>query len=234
MYQPHPSPILKSLFSLKPFQGAEPKSATFLFVGLDANYDEEIELKPIFKDVLSYHENGVKFWNQRGVHHPFLLPQYSGDGHRYHRSFARIGFRPEHATLVSFVELLDFPTVGRSSLTVQDLDPKYLQHLNSLILEGSAKYIFLSAGVARLMKISKQFPWLRAVTGSAGILPVIHSDGLRTVYLHLHFSNYGKFQKQMDLEADAIRSLLFKSGVEVAGRANVEENSPITDQPNRL
>lgn len=69
--------------------------ATFLFVGLDANYSPDLEASPSFQSVLEYHEDGVAFWRRYGVHHPFLLPEYRGDGRRYHRTFAKIGFKPK-------------------------------------------------------------------------------------------------------------------------------------------
>jgi hypothetical protein len=41
-----------------------------------------------------------------------------------------------------------------------------------------------------------------------GTLPVLHDDGQRRVYRHLHFSNYGKFEAQLRAEAEAIRALI--------------------------
>lgn len=183
----------------------------FLFVGLDANYDADIEHSPIFQSVLEYHQDGVAFWHRNGVHHPFLLPQYSGDGRHYHRNFARIGFEPRHASFVSFVELLHVPSVGRNKkLAPQDLDPLHLLMINSAILDGQAQHIFISAGVARLMRASGSFPWLSRNTLSPTVLPVLYRQGHRSVYLHLHFSNYGKFQLRLEAEATAIASLLAK------------------------
>jgi hypothetical protein len=91
MYRPHPSAELNAKFAARPYQGVEPSAATFLFVGLDANYSLDLEQSPSFRRVLEYHEDGVAFWQRYGVHHPFLLPEYRGDGRRYHRTFARIG-----------------------------------------------------------------------------------------------------------------------------------------------
>ena len=208
MYIPHNSDELNALFVAKPYQGVALDEATFLFVGLDANYDEQIDRSQTSPAIREYHDDGVAFWQRHGVHHPFLLSAYSGDGRRYHRNFARIGFRPEHALQISFAELLHVPTVGRSALVPQDLDPVHLQTLDAAILGGAAKHIFLSAGVVRLMRASGAFPWLRSAKESTGPLRVFHADSARTVYQHLHLSNYGKFEKQMVLEAHAIRSLL--------------------------
>jgi hypothetical protein len=124
MYTPHPSQELTELFSRKPFQGAAPQTATFLFIGLDANYDPRIAASPVFPYVRAYHDDGVAFWRTHGVHHRFLFPGYSGDGRVYHRNFGRNGFKPEHAPLVSFVELLHIPTVGRNVLAAEDLHEK--------------------------------------------------------------------------------------------------------------
>lgn len=76
MYLLHPSRELQARFSQRPYQGAEPASATFLFVGLDANYAPSIASSASFSSILDYHEDGVAFWRSHGVHHPFLLPTY--------------------------------------------------------------------------------------------------------------------------------------------------------------
>ena len=212
MYVPHPSQELQALFARKPYQGADPSTATFLFVGLDANYDPSVESTPSFSSIAEYHEDGVAFWRSYGVHHPFLLPSYRGDGRRYHLNFSRIGFAPSHAHLVSFVELLHVPTVGRSQLAAGDLSFSHLRQLNSLIRTGNAQHIFVSAGVTLLMRESGAFPWLPKKPLTSGTLPVLHREGGRTVYSHLHFSNYGKFQQQLEAEARAIHFLLPRAG----------------------
>lgn len=209
MYTAHPSALLNTLFARKPYQGATPHEATFLFVGLDANYEAGIEHKPVFARLSEYHEDGVSFWRRHGVHHPFLLPQYSGDGRFYHRSFARIGFGPEQAHCVSFIELLHVPTVGRSKLEVTDLKAQHLAMLNEIFLDGAAKHIFIPRGVARLMRATKIFDWLsHAPTEHVGPLGVLYRDECKVVYSHLHFSVYGKFEERKSLEAFAIRELI--------------------------
>jgi len=208
MYQPHPCCELNAQFQHWPYQGVEPSEATFLFIGLDANYDPNLEQSPSFRSVLEYHQDGVKFWRRNSVHHPFLLPEYRGDGQRFHRAFARIGFTPKHADLVSFVELLHVPTVGRNKLTAQDLDLPHLQRINAAILQGQARYIFISSGVAALMRSSKVFSWLPKEPVGLGSLRILYREPSRIVYSHLHFSNYGKFQKQLEAEAHAIAALL--------------------------
>lgn len=180
-----------------------------MFVGLDANYKAEIECEPIFPRLREYHEDGVSFWRRYGVHHPFLLPEYSGDGQHYHRSFSRIGFGREHAHLVSFVELLHVPTIGRSKLSADDLKVQHLDSLNEVMLRGAAKHIFIPDGVARLMRATKAFDWLpKSATEYCGPLGVLYRGGGKTLYSHLHFSVYGKFQQRKSEEVEAIRALI--------------------------
>jgi hypothetical protein len=161
---------------------------------------------------MEYHADGVSFWRRHGVHHPFLLPTYKGDGRRYHQNFARIGFTADDAERVSFLELLHVPTVGRSKLEVGDLAYEHMARIDSLITIGAPRHVFLSDGVARLMVQSKQFGWLTPRKATADALPVLYSQGGTKVYRHLHFSNYGKFQARLEREALAI--------ARVAGKIN--------------
>ncbi|WP_155247931.1 hypothetical protein ABL841_20350 [Variovorax paradoxus] len=206
MYKPHPSQRLTDLFRAKPYQGARPQDAEFVFMGLDANYDADIERGRAFDSVLEYHADGVAFWQRHGVHHPFLLPGYRGAGQPYHQNFAKVGLRSEDARRVSFVELLNVPTIGGHDLAVEDLDPQHLDELNALILGGARRNVFLSDKVAKLMRRSGRFGWLRKPIANQ-VLPVLHKVGATTVYQHLHFSNYGKFQGRMTIEAAAIAAL---------------------------
>ena len=208
MYQPHPSLVLSEHFRRKPFQGAHPEAARFIFVGLDANYADDVEQSPLFPSLLRYHEDGPAFWREHGVHHPFLLPQYKGDGRRYHLTFAKIGFQPKHADLVSFIELLDRPTVGRSALVEKDLNRSHLEFVRRAILNSPAQFTFVSAGVLRLMTATRAFPELSTVRRNFGALRVLYEDDDRAVFLNLHFSNYGKFEQQLQSEAREIAALL--------------------------
>lgn len=208
MYTAHPSAALNSLFVEKPYQGAAPGDATFLFVGLDANYDVRLEREAVFLRVCEYHADGVAFWRRYSVHHPFLLPEYSGDGRRYHCNFARIGFTPEQAHHVSFVELLHVPTVGRNELVPGDLSASHLTMLSEVMLQGRAKHIFFPDRVARLMRSSKAFGWLaKTPLECVGPLGVLYRHGDKRIYKHLHFSVYGAFEQRRVEEAAAIRML---------------------------
>ena len=208
MFHPHPSHILNEHFTQKPYQGVNPSASRFLFIGLDANYAENIEQSPIFPSLLQYHQDGPGFWRRSGVHHPFLLPAYRGDGRRYHQTFAKIGFQPQHADLVSFTEVLHLPTVGRSSLTHRDLERSHLEDIRRAMFSGNAKFTFLSAGVRRLMVATGLFPELLEVRRTCGALRVLHEEDHRTIFLHLHFSNYGKFEQQLRAEVSEIAGLL--------------------------
>ena len=208
MYNIHPSRELNNLFKSKPYQGVEPSLAHFLFIGLDANYQEDIESKEIFKKITDYHEDSVVFWQKYNVHHPFLLSDYRGDGQRYHRNFSKIGFKAEHANQISFVELLHVPTVGRNKLHFTDLDENHLAMIGNAIFYGKPKHIFVSANVLQLMRDSKRFSWLSKINQTKEILPVIFSKNEKSIYKHLHFSNYGKFQLQLEKEALAIFNLM--------------------------
>lgn len=211
-YNNHPSPLLNQLFKDKPYQGASPADAAFLFVGLDANYAADIEDRDIFPYLLEYHRDGVQFWRKYGVHHPFLLPEYRGktDGRRYHQNFAKLGFRSEHAHLVSFVEVLDIPTTGRSSLHPRDLDSNHLAQLHDWIRGSGNRNVFVSKGVLKLLRSTKVFDWLPSDPKAKAILPRLWVGQGVNIFLHLHLSNYGKFQQQMDREAEAVQGMINK------------------------
>lgn len=76
MFTQHPSVALNDLFASKPYQGVSPNQARFLFVGLDANYDRNIEQSQVFPKLLEYHRDGAAFWRTYGVHHPFMLGKF--------------------------------------------------------------------------------------------------------------------------------------------------------------
>jgi hypothetical protein len=209
MYFPHPSEQLQLAFAARPYQGAAPESAAFLFVGLDANYAEGIANHRIFPALLDYLSNGVEFWRRTGTHHPFLLPGYGNlDGAKYHRAFASIGFRPEHAPLVSFVELIHLPTYGRSKLVPGDLKLSHLDWLNRIITAGMARHVFVPDGVARLARASGAFAWMPKVPHSdGGALSIWYRAARTTVYCHYHLSVYGHQERKKQEQLGEIRRL---------------------------
>lgn len=209
-YDVHPSEELRELFREKPYQGARPEDAQFIFVGLDANYAPDLARTSLFNDLREYHRDGVRFWQDRGTHHPFLLGGYRGAGLKYHRYFAdRLAFDSRHAPLVSFVELLHLPTTG-SRLAPRDLDSGHLGRLRNLMSDGRARHVFLCPAVIRLMKQR------RDVFGRFADTPRVSDRGLielqkvgaTTVYEHVHFSAWGDCVPRKQREADAIRKLV--------------------------
>ena len=210
MYELHPSARLRAAFAARPFQGAVPEEARYVFVGLDANYAADIERGPIFEAMLAYLAEGPAFWRRTGVHHPFLLPAYgSGDGARYHRNFASLGFGPQQADQVSFYELLHVPTVGRSRLAPGDLDRGHLERLSRLVIDGAARYVFMPDGVARLLRTSGAAGWLpKEPRRGSGALGVWHESRSATVICHYHLSVYGHQEATKRAQIEEIRALI--------------------------
>jgi hypothetical protein len=210
---PHPNSKLNCAFADKPYQGTTPEQAKYLFVGLDANFSRYIEHNEIYRLLLSYLNDGVTFWatqKEEGIHHPFLLPEYKkGKGWKYHNVFSQIGFQRAHASMISFVELLNVPTYG-SKLTVADLDKGHLRRLNNAIIDGNAEYVFIPPTVGKLMNESGLFPWIPKRPTSNGLpLKIWFQEGRKTVYWHYHFSlGYKKFQNEMTKQIEAIRFLI--------------------------
>lgn len=211
MYYRHPSTTLNELFSNRPYQGADPMKAKYLFIGLDANYAEDIDQCEISQEIFEYLDDGVLFWNKHGVHHPFLLDNYKGDGKFYHRSFAKIGFTKSHAPEVAFIELLHIPTFGRSKLASSDFDDQHLAWLNRVILEGDSEYIFMPTSVGNLMRQTGYFPWITGKPDSIDSeLKIWFRNERKVVFWHYHFSTYGKFVATKDKQVIAIRALISK------------------------
>jgi hypothetical protein len=71
MYQRHPCPTLNAMFSQRPYQGANPETSKFVFIGLDANYQANLEDSPSYHDTLAYHADGVMFWQKLEYTTPF-------------------------------------------------------------------------------------------------------------------------------------------------------------------
>ncbi len=211
MFFPHPNTKLHELFSFKPYQGTDPASAQFLFFGLDANYDKDIGNKPYFPEIVSYLVDGARYWKEKGFHHPFRNPDYRGDGRLYHERFAQIGFTTDHAEQVSFVELIDVPTYGKSNLNVNDLKASHMDRIFDWVRNGNASYIFVPPGVARLLRSTSQFSWLPDKPVSRqGSLPVLFHSTRKTVFSPFHFSCVGKncLKKDRDLQIRDIGRLL--------------------------
>ncbi len=206
-YTLHPSEKLVSVFKEKPWQGCNPATTQFLFVGLDANYAADIEES--LPEVFDYLHSGVDFWRTKGVHHPFMLPRYHGSGKKYHEKFAEIGFTAKHAELVSFIELLHLPTVGRRSLNVGDLSMEHLNLLSSIFESGSAKHVFVSSKVTELMRQTNLFPWLQEKSLRIdGDLAVLRDQKGQIIYKMYHFLCYGWQLEVLNRQIIQIRKIV--------------------------
>jgi hypothetical protein len=126
--------MLNFYFYWKPYQGANPLSADNIFIGEDANFEADIETQPIWPWIAEYLQDGPSFWSNHWVHHPFLLPEYSGDGEAYHRWFSHVFCREGGAANgrvvplpqairdgISFVELLPWPTTAAKNILDEQL-----------------------------------------------------------------------------------------------------------------
>jgi hypothetical protein len=191
----------------KPWQGNDPANSHFLFIGLDANYAPDIE--ETLPEIFSYLDSGVEFWRTKGVHHPFRLSHYWGSGKKYHDKFAEIGFTPEHAELVSFVELLHVPTAGVSSLKEADLSMDHLDFLMSVVDSGTAKYVFLSSRVSSILRQTKVFPWLcRTPSRMDGELAVLRERNGQIIYQMYHLSCFGWQLNVLNRQISQIRKIV--------------------------
>ena len=193
----HPSQELRDLFGGMeiPHQGQDPSKARVIFVGMDANYSPLLSEHPdFFHRILEYHEDGVGFWHRHGVHHPFLLPDYplprNTGGVPYHKQFSAMGLTPEFAEHISFVELLDVPTTGRTDTKLfwQLFNVEHARRLDQLFLAGSERLVLLSNNVIlTMLDIKKRhglFLWLPSHHGH-GLIRMI---GNTEVYKVMHFS----------------------------------------------
>jgi len=201
MYSIHPSKELTSLYRQKPYQGQNPELAKVIFLGLDANFAEDIEQSEYYPYIKEYLTDGVKFWEKYDVHHPFMLPQYKNrDGVTYHKNFSKLKLCALNAKHISFVELLDVPTVGRTSnnkrLFYGMLNRSYLIELEALIFTSDyKKLVFIPRGVYKdLLKTKKEydiFHWLPddvSVKDLNKAYKIVDNDSV-CIYVVTHFSD---------------------------------------------
>ncbi len=216
-FQKHPSLDLDDLFHNRPFQGQAPESASIIFLSSDANYSPEVSNKPFFKRILEYHADGVAFWQRHRCHHPFLLPEYpfkrNGDGVPFHRNFSKLGISPDHAKHISFLELLDVPTIGNKTQGRQEyfdlFSPLHLAYLDRLISGGGHKLFFVSSGVLSDMRwIQKNqplFAWLSGTEQSGRrFAGSINGNMVKEIY---HFSSAQIHGQLKQIRADIDRWL---------------------------
>ncbi|MBC3872670.1 hypothetical protein [Undibacterium flavidum] len=171
-FNKHPSRSLTTLFQEKPYQGQAPEKARIIFLSSDANYSEDISNSSFFDRILEYHADGVCFWKTHGKHHPFLLNDYPfdkrKDGVVFHRNFSKLNLGSQDASNISFIELLDVPTIGiKSKNKVKFMDLvslSHIQYLDNFIENNQGKLILVPSGVLHdMMQIKKRYPvfkWL--------------------------------------------------------------------------
>jgi len=199
-FQKHTSPEMVALFNKKPFQGQSPENAKIVFLSSDANYSPEISDHSFFNYILEYQKDGIAFWEKYGCHHPFLLPNYPFNrnmaGVPFHRNFSKIGLSSEHAKYISFLELLDIPTIGNKSqnknLFYELISLRHLEYIERLMLSDTNKLFFVSNGVLKdIAKFKKSYPifqWLNAEkTSGTQYSKSIKSNKIKEIY---HFSAY--------------------------------------------
>ena len=213
-FRKHTSPEMVGLFNKKPYQGQSPENAKVVFLSSDANYSPEISNHIFFSYILEYQKDGIVFGEKYGCHHPFLLPNYPFNknmaGVPFHRNFSKIGLRSEHAKHISFLELLDIPTIGNKSenkkLFYELVSQSHLEYIESLMLGGGNKLFFVSNGVlkdiVKLKKIYPVFQWLDFhIPDSKQYLKITNGNRIKEIY---HFSSYqihGQI-KEISIEID--------------------------------
>lgn len=194
----HPSKKLKELYEKQNFQGAKPENADIIFVGRDPNWNAEIENLSIFPEIAEYLEDGINYWMKNKFHHPFLHPEYSGDGWRYHRMFSNLKIDPKHASRISFVEIIGSPTTGMSKSNNRKfkeilLSEDNISHLRKLdqILFNDEKLIFIAWGLL------DDFKFINKKIGLFDRISSIKKEDLNrnilnsfdNIYIHKHFSD---------------------------------------------
>lgn len=196
-FQKHPSQILINLYKEKNFQGANPFDAKVLFVGRDPNWAINIDELPIFNIVKEYLFDGIAFWKKYNIHHPFLHPEYDGEGRKYHKAISRLNLDNKLADKISFIEIIGFPTTGMSSTNYRQFNEYLLSlenknHLVELdeLFNNPEKLIFLSWGLIDYLK------YLNKKTGLFEKFLIIDKKSMirtdlnkvENIYFHKHFS----------------------------------------------
>ena len=194
----HPSQMLNALYAIKSYQGANPEDAKVIFVGRDPNWAADIEERKMFEHVVSYLSDGIDFWETNGIHHPFLLRGYKGDGRKYHRSFSKMKFDSSVANKISFVELIGFPTTGMAGSN-STLFKEYLfseansGHLIELdkLLSNNDKIIFIAWGLINDFKLINKrtglFEMLAKLDKSK--MDITDLNQYENIFVHRHFSD---------------------------------------------
>jgi hypothetical protein len=218
-YDIHPSERLRTLFSEKPYQGADPSSARVLILGNDANYSPEISAHQFFDRILEYHQDGVQFWQHTGFHHPFVLPEYPLDsrkgGVKYHSNFRKLNFSSVDADKFSFVELLDVPTIGNTGsnkgLFFRLINESHLDWLEYLIFDTEPKFVLvnqtLAKSISRIMKETGKLGRLGPLIANKSVQTVAYASTNATIYNGYSFS-YTYTNEELDDLSQTIRDYI--------------------------
>lgn len=198
IFEKHPSKLLNELYSKRNYQGANPVNAKIIFVGRDPNWAVDIENKEMFSFISEYLTDGETFWKKYNIHHPFLLPNYKGDGKRYHKIFSKLNVESNVSNKISFVELIGFPTTGMAK-TNNKIFLEYLiseQNRNHLIeldnlLNNFEKTIFIAWGLIEDFKFLNRKTGLFRKFAELDKIEMNKSDlnKFENIYIHRHFSD---------------------------------------------
>lgn len=135
VFKKHPSEKLQEIFTQHPFQIQEPEKARIIFLGLDANFDFNLENQPLFEDFIDFMKDGIEYWKREKIHTPMLKSNYTGMGKKYHKKFQKLGFGPENAEDICFLELLNVCTCGKSTENTNSFKKLLLSKTNQLHLQ---------------------------------------------------------------------------------------------------
>lgn len=150
-FREHPSKKLQDLFMQRPFQMQEPEKSRIIFLGLDANFNEDIENNhSLFEEFLDYMSDGVGYWKRENIHSPMLKSYYNGMGKKYHENFRKLGFTSDNAQDICFLEIINVCTCGNStqnenkfnSLLKSNSNMAHLKRIANLANDNS-KQIFI-------------------------------------------------------------------------------------------
>ena len=198
IFQKHQSEELNKLYLKKNYQGANPNDAKILFVGRDPNWASDIETMRLFRYISEYLTDGVSFWNKYKIHHPFLLPNYKGDGKRYHKIFSKLNIESSFSNKISFVELIGFPTTGNAKSNnklfleylTSDANRNHLIELDSF-LNDTEKIIFIAWGLIDDLKYlnCKTGLFKKFVQMNKSKMSISELNKYENIFIHRHFSD---------------------------------------------
>ena len=144
-YDIHPDSNLRRYYL--GYQGQYPGDASIIFLGYDANWPQDIAGCPAFyKEVLEYLMNPSAWLRMHPkpfstgtplhtpIHHPLLHESNgfskTGSGVPYHRNINKLHFSTKALEVISFLELLRWPTVGNTGGSLNLFtDPANRSHL---------------------------------------------------------------------------------------------------------